>query len=62
MRLDRRVRYRTDGLIIGSKTFVRETAARVWDTDRVERHRLQRARGPTAVELHAYRRLHAIPC
>jgi REP element-mobilizing transposase RayT len=62
LRLDRRVRYWTDGLIIGSKTFVRETAARVWDADRVERHRLQRAHGPTAAELYAYRRLHAIPC
>lgn len=62
LRLDRRVRYWTDGLIIGGKTFVRETASRLWDAEQVQRHRLARARGSGSGELYAYRRLHAIPC
>ncbi len=41
LRADRRVRYWTDGLIIGSKTFVREMAARRWSEERVNKHRLQ---------------------
>jgi len=61
LRLDRRVRYWTDGLIIGSEAFVRETAARLWDADHVRRHRLQPARGPTSDGLYACRRLHSIP-
>jgi len=62
LRVDRRVRYWTDGLIIGGKTFVRETAGRLWDAEHVRRHRLQRARGPAVGELYAYRRLHTLPC
>jgi len=60
IRVDRRVRYWTDGLIIGSRTFVRETAALLWSREHVARHRLQRARGPGGTELYAYRRLHAL--
>jgi hypothetical protein len=40
-RADRRVRYWADGLIIGSKAFVREMAARRWNDERVNKHRLQ---------------------
>ena len=63
LRIDRRVRYWTDGLIIGGKAFVRETASRLWDADRVNRHRLQPAGGSAAAAgLYAYRRLHRLPC
>ncbi|OGV95306.1 MAG: hypothetical protein A3K19_33895 [Lentisphaerae bacterium RIFOXYB12_FULL_65_16] len=62
LRLDRRVRYWTDGLAIGSKAFVQEMAARVYGTEAVMRHRLQRAtRHGIATDLWAYRRLNAIP-
>ena len=61
LRADRRVRYWTDGLIIGGKAFVREMAARVWCSDHVRRHRLQPASGPGAENLYAYRRLHSLP-
>ncbi len=40
-RFNRRVRYWSDGLIIGGKRFIRETAAAVFDADRIARHRLQ---------------------
>ena len=63
LRTDRRVRYWTDGLIIGSRAFVRDMANRLWDVAQVSRHRLQLARGPTAPsDLYAYRRLHRLPC
>ena len=55
MRSDRRVRYWTDGLVIGSKSFVRETAERLFDEKKVRRHRLQPAKGPGADGLYAYR-------
>ena len=58
--LDRRVRYWTDGLIIGGKIFVREMASRRWAAERVERHRLQPASGPAADGLYAYRRLRVL--
>ncbi|OPZ25377.1 MAG: Transposase IS200 like protein [Lentisphaerae bacterium ADurb.BinA184] len=61
VQLDRRVRYWTDGLIIGGKAFVRETATRVLNADQVRRHRLEPARGPHAGGLYAYRRLHTVP-
>jgi hypothetical protein len=59
LRLNRRVRYWTDGLIIGGKTFVREVAGRLWDRECVHRHRLQPAHGSDVDKpLYAYRRLH----
>jgi len=60
LRLDRRVRYWSDGLIIGGKTFVREIAGRLWDAERVHCHRLQPARGLGADGLYAYRRLRVL--
>jgi len=62
--LQRRVRYWTDGLIIGSKTFVMNAAAGFYPPERVARHRLQRAgplpQGGQATPLHAYRRLRVL--
>ena len=61
LRLDRRVRHWTDGVVIGGKRFVREIAGRLWSDERVSRHRLQPAEGPGANGLYAYRRLRPIP-
>jgi len=62
LRLDRRIRYWTDGLVVGSKKFVLETAARLDGTDKAQRHRLQQAeRAGHGVGLWAYRRLNTIP-
>lgn len=62
LRLDRRVRYWSDGLVIGGRRFVLEMAARCYGEDRASRHRLQRAaREDTGTDLWAYRRLRALP-
>lgn len=61
LRLDRRVRYWSDGLVIGSEAFVRETAARFWTPDRIRRQRLAAVQGPAGTQLCACRRLHALP-
>jgi len=54
----RRVRYWSDGAIIGSKMFVRRIAAAVLGPDRAERKRLARARsGGGPAELYSWRRL-----
>jgi len=53
----RRVRYWTDGVVIGSETFVREVAANLFDTARAARKRLARGDSPDASSLFAYRRL-----
>jgi len=58
LRLGRRVRYWSDGLIIGRKIFVREMAARVFGTKRAMEHRLEQADGK---DICAYRRLHSLP-
>jgi len=41
--MDRRVRYWSDGLIIGSKMFIKEVASRFYDCRKVEKRRLQAA-------------------
>ena len=61
LRLDRRVRYWSDGLVIGGKEFVIETAAGVCGAERARRQRLQPASGHGAAGLYAYRRLHRLP-
>jgi putative transposase len=53
----RRVRYWTDGLVIGSELFVRELAAAVLDPVRARRKRLAKGHSPDAPPLFAYRRL-----
>lgn len=64
LRLDRRIRYWTDGLIIGSRIFVLDTAERFWCAKRVQRQRLQRAiglNGTPVDNLYSWSRLHAVP-
>ena len=58
LRLGRRVRYWSDGLVIGQKIFVREMAARVFGTKQATKHRLAPADGR---DICAYRRLHSLP-
>ena len=53
----RRCRYWTDGLIIGSKTFVLETAAAIRSSGELARHRLLVLRTPQDTRLYAYRRV-----
>ena len=61
LRLDRRVRYWVDGLVIGSELFVRDTMRRARGEAAVAKRRLTRALptrpGAPAPELCAYRRL-----
>jgi hypothetical protein len=61
LRLDRRVRYWSDGLVIGGRAFVVETAARVCGAERARQHRLEPASGPGGAGLYAYRRLRRLP-
>ena len=62
LRLDRRVRYWSDGLVIGTKEFVLAIAVRNDGKELASAHRLQRAkRYGVNVNLWAYRRLHALP-
>ena len=54
----RRVRYWTDGAVIGSELFVREVAAKLFDAKRALRKRLARGIQPDSSDpLFAYRRL-----
>jgi hypothetical protein len=52
-----RVRYWTDGFVIGSELFVHELAAAVLDPVRAQRKRLAKGHSPDAPPLFAYRRL-----
>jgi len=57
----RRVRYWSDGAIIGSKSFVRNIAAAVLDPDRAEKKRLATGRrGEARAGIYSWRRLHVI--
>ncbi|NOY82884.1 MAG: hypothetical protein GXP31_17950, partial [Kiritimatiellaeota bacterium] len=57
----RRVRYWSDGAIIGSKLFVRNIAAAVIDPERAEKKRLAVARrGDVAAGIYSWRRLNPI--
>lgn len=61
VRLDRRIRYWSDGLVIGSKLFVQKMAARGDGIEKALRHRLQRAkRSGNDIDLWSYRRLNSI--
>ena len=55
----RRVRYWTDGAVIGSELFVREIAAKLFGSDRAKRKRLAKGSppGPSDAPLFAYRQL-----
>jgi REP element-mobilizing transposase RayT len=54
----RRVRYWTDGAVIGSETFVREIGAVLFDAERAEQKRLSQSRpAESETSLFAYRRL-----
>jgi hypothetical protein len=62
LRLDRRVRYWTDGLVIGTKKFVVEMAARSYGMERASQQRLKRAkRNGQDTDLWAYSRLRSLP-
>jgi REP element-mobilizing transposase RayT len=56
LRADRRVRYWTDGAVIGSKSFVREIYAQHFGEDRAKRHRFGRGRGDDGTILFSMRR------
>lgn len=57
LRLNRRVRYFSDGLIIGSKAFVREVAAQHFPAEKAAKKRLGRGRIPDGGELFSFRRV-----
>jgi hypothetical protein len=57
MTTERRCRYWADGLIIGSKAFVLETAAALRSADELARHRLLVLRSSGNVRCYAYRRV-----
>ena len=48
LRIDRRVRYWVDGLVIGSQIFIRTTIAESRGQAALKKRRLVRARGPDA--------------
>jgi hypothetical protein len=70
LRLDRRVRYWTDGVIIGTRAFILEHAARKWDADRLTRQHLEPAAlvasqttgKPVPAGICAWRRLRPLNC
>jgi hypothetical protein len=60
MTTERRCRYWADGLIIGSKAFVLETAAALRSADELARHRLLLLRSSGNVRCYAYRRVREV--
>jgi hypothetical protein len=60
MTTERRCRYWADGLIIGSKTFVLETAAAFRSADELTRHRLLVLRSSEDARCYAYRRVREV--
>lgn len=61
-RASRRLRHWSDGLIIGSKSFVREVAAAFMGRSQAETHRMQPLSRPEeATEVFSWRRLRKIP-
>lgn len=57
LRADRRLRYWTDGLIIGSRDFVREVGSQIFGHERAKRKRFTKAESPEGDALYSYRKL-----
>ena len=57
LRCLRRTRHWTDGLIIGSKAFVQETACQFFDRNRALKKQFSSGAGQAGKVLHCYRRL-----
>ena len=57
LRLLRRVRYWTDGVVIGSKLFILNTMSDYCDAERIKRKKFERADGLSGERIYSFRRL-----